>query len=94
MAKYKIDEKGVASLYQLAKDLSAFNDDIDENGKKLKNSVTALEEGLGIYSDAILELVDSVTIAQEKGRESIAQLTVSIKKKAQEIQALISNGFG
>lgn len=94
MAKYKIDEEGVASLYQLATDLSALNDDIDENGKKLKNSVAVLEDGLGIYKDAIVELVNSVTTAQEKGREAIGQLVVSLKKKAQDVQALISIGLG
>ena len=94
MAKYGINKEGVEALNQLANDLGNINKDIEDDGKKLKTSVASLSDNLGIYEDQILELVDKVNSAQEKGRESIQQLSGTVKKKASEAEELVNAGLG
>ena len=94
MAQYGINKEGVDSLNQLAQDMSTINDDILENGKKLKATIVGLGDGLGVYESQILDLVDNVNTTQEKGRESVEQLTASVKKLAQTVQDLLSAGLG
>lgn len=94
MAKYGINNEGVQALNQLASDMSSLNDDIEKAGKTLKSTVSGYGDGLGIYEEQINELVNSVNAAQESGRESVEQLTVSIKKLAQNVQDLVSAGLG
>lgn len=93
MAKYGINAEGVQSLNQLANDLSSINNDIEDDGKKLKTTVSGLGDNLGIYEDQILELIEKVNSEQKKGRESIQTLSASVKKKASEAEALVSAGL-
>ena len=94
MAKYGINPEGVESLRQLANDMSTINDDIEENGRTLKATVSGIGDGLGIYEDEILDLVADVNNAQEKGRESVNQLTQKVNSLATEIEGLVSMGLG
>ena len=59
MAKFGINKEGVAALRQLEKDLKSINTEIETSGKTLKAAVSGIGEGLGIYEEKILELVDS-----------------------------------
>ncbi len=93
MAKYGISKEGVEALKQLATDMGTLNDDIQECGTKLTTKVSGIGENLGIYEDAILELVAEVNRAQEKGRDSVELLTTKINKMATDIEALVSAGF-
>ena len=70
MAKFGINKEGVAALRQLEKDLKSINTEIETSGKTLKAAVSGIGEGLGIYEEKILELVDSVNNTQRTGRES------------------------
>lgn len=94
MAKYGINKEGVDSLNQLSNDLGTVNTDIEENGKKLKSTISTLGEDLGIYEDQILEIIENVNAAQKKGRESIEELSVRVKKLATDAEALVSAGLG
>ena len=94
MAKYGINKEGVASLNQLANDLSSINKDIEDDGKKLKTTVSGLADNLGIYEDQINELIDKVNAEQQKGRESIQQLSGKVKKMATDAEALVNAGLG
>ena len=94
MSKFGISNEGVQSLKQLASDMSKLNDDIEKAGKTLKSTVSGYGDGLGIYEEKINELVDGVNAAQESGRESVEQLTVSIKKLAENVQDLVDAGLG
>lgn len=94
MSKYGISTEGVESLNQLANDLSKINIEIYDEGQKLKTTVGGYGEGLGIYEDKILELVDTVTSIQRNGKEAIEQLVTSIRKLASDVQELINAGFG
>ena len=94
MARYGINKEGVASLNQLANDLGNINNDIEDDGKKLKNTVSSLGDNLGIYEEQILEVIESVNSAQQKGRESIQQLSAKVKKMASDAEALVSAGLG
>lgn len=94
MAKYGINSEGVTSLNQLANDLSSINKDIEDDGKKLKTTVSGLAEDLGIYEDQINELINQVNAEQQKGRDSIQQLSSKIKKMADDIEALVNAGLG
>lgn len=94
MAKYGINEKGVESLNQLANDLGSINKDIGDNGDKLKNTISSLGSDLGIYEDQIIELIENVNAAQQKGSESIQQLSAKVKKMAMDAEALVGAGLG
>ena len=93
MAKYDISAKGAADLRQLAKDLNTINSDIENNGKTLKKAVANIGNRLGTYEDKILELVQSVTASQKKGRDSVDQLAKKITALASEIETLVSAGL-
>ena len=94
MAKYGINKEGVASLNQLANDLSSINKDIEDDGKKLNTTVSGLADNLGIYEDQINELIDKVNAEQQKGRDSIQQLSGKVKKMASDAEALVNAGLG
>lgn len=93
MAKFGINKEGVAALRQLEKDLKSINTEIETSGKTLKATVSGIGEGLGIYEEKILELVDSVNNTQRTGRESVEQLTGKISDKITDIEELIRAGL-
>ena len=94
MAKYGINKEGVASLNQLANDFGTINKDIEDDGKKLKSTVSGLSDNLGIYEEQIIELIDKVNTEQQKGRDSIQQLSAKVKKMADDADALVNMGLG
>lgn len=94
MAKYGINPEGVAALNQLANDLGTINKDIEDDGRKLKQTISSSGDNLGIYGDLILEMVEKVNQAQLKGRESIEQLSGKVKKMATDAEALVNAGLG
>lgn len=93
MAKYGISQEGVASLNQLAQDMMNINNNIEQCGRTLKGKVSGLSEGLGIYEEEIIELVDEVNNAQEKGRESLIKLSVKAKELANQVAELVGAGL-
>lgn len=93
MAKYGISQEGVDSLNQLAQDMMNINNDIEQCGRTLKGKVSGLSEGLGIYEEEINELVDEVNNAQEKGRESLINLSVKAKELANQVAELVGAGL-
>ncbi len=94
MAKYGISQEGVDALTQLAQDMMNINNDIEQSGRTLKSQVSGLSDGLGVYEDEIIELVDEVNNAQEKGRESLIKLSTKAKKLANQISELLNSGLG
>ena len=72
MAKYGINKEGVDALNQLANDLSSINNDIDDDGKKLKSTVAGLGDNLGIYEEQINEIIEKVNSEQQKGTIAFA----------------------
>lgn len=94
MAKYGINKEGVDSLNQLANDLGTINKDIEDDGKRLKTTISGLSDNLGIYDEQINELIDKVNTEQQKGRDSIQQLSAKVKKMADDADALVNMGLG
>ena len=94
MAKYGISQEGVDALNQLAQDMININNDIEQSGRTLKGQVSGLSEGLGVYEDEIIELVDEVNNAQEKGRESLIKLSTTAKELANQVSELLNAGLG
>ena len=93
MAKYGISKAGVDSLNQLASDMMNINNSIEQSGRNLKSKVSGLGDGLGVYAEAINELVNEVNDAQEKGRESLIKLSTKAKELANRVEGLISAGL-
>lgn len=93
MATYGISKEGADALKQLANDMGSLNNDIQECGKKLTTTITGLGDGLGIYEAQILELVAGVNQTQEKGRESVEQLTNKVKKMSADVEAMVQAGL-
>lgn len=94
MAKYGISQEGVSALNQLASDMMNINNDIEECGRTLKTTVSGLSDGLGVYEDQIIDLVDEVNNVQERGREPLIQLSVKAKDMANRVSELVSAGLG
>lgn len=94
MAKYGISQEGVDALNQLAQDMMNINNDIEQSGRTLKGQVSGLSDGLGVYEEKIVELVDEVNNAQEKGRESLIKLSVKAKELAGQVSELLNAGLG
>lgn len=94
MAKYGISQEGVDALNQLAQDMMNINNDIEQSGRTLKGQISGLSDGLGVYEDEIIELVDEVNNAQEKGRESLIKLSVKAKELAKQVSELLNSGIG
>ena len=93
MAKYGISQEGVDSLNQLSQDMMNINNDIEKNGTTLKGTVSGLGEGLGVYEEEILSLVEEVNKAQEKGRESLNTLSMKAKDLANQVAELLGAGL-
>ncbi len=94
MAKYGISQEGVSALNQLASDMMNINNDIEECGRTLKTTVSGLSDGLGVYEEQIIDLVDEVNNVQERGREPLIQLSVKAKDMANRVSELVSSGLG
>lgn len=92
MAKYAISEEGVLELQKLSKGIISNTESIYEAGNSLKNNISSLGEGLGVYEDEILDLVNHNQATLQSNREVFKQLSDSIVKKADEICGLM--GFG
>ena len=60
----------------------------------MKGKVSGLSDGLGVYGDEILELVDEVNNAQRKGAEALIKLSVKATELANQVEALLNSGLG
>lgn len=94
MAKYGISQEGVSALNQLASDMMNINNDIEECGRTLKTTVSGLSDGLGVYEEQIIDLVDEVNNVQERGREPLIQLSAKAKDMTNRVSELVSAGLG
>ncbi len=91
MAFYDISREGVANFQQLSQDLSSLNGDIAQEGQKLRQAVVALSDSLGIYSDKILEILDSINNIQENASGSIDLLVIQVDEQAKEIESIVAS---
>ena len=89
MAKYAISEEGVSQLQKLSKSIISDTENIYEAGISLKNNISSLGEGLGIYENEIIDLVNHNQAALQSNREVFKQLSDTIIKKADEICSLM-----
>lgn len=94
MAKYGISQEGVDALNQLARDMMNINTEMEQCGRTLKGQISGLSDELGVYGDEIIELVDEVNNAQEKGRESLIKLSVKAGELANQVSELLNSGLG
>lgn len=89
MAKYAISEEGVSQLQKLSKGIISDTENIYEAGILLKNNISSLGEGLGVYEDEIIDLVNHNQATLQSNREVFKQLSDSINKVADEICSLM-----
>ena len=92
MAKYAISEKGVNELKKLSKSIITNTESIYEAGVTLKNTISSLGEGLGVYEDEILDLVNHNSATLQTNKDIFKQLSDTVMNKADEIYSLM--GFG
>ncbi len=91
MAFYDISREGVANFQQLSQDLRSLNGDIAQEGQKLRQAVVALSDSLGIYSDKILGMLDSVNNIQENASGSIDLLVTQVDEQVKEIENIVAS---
>ena len=89
MAKYAISEEGVSQLQKLSKSIISDTENIYEAGISLKNNISSLGEGLGIYENENIDLVNHNQATLQSNREVFKQLSDSIIKEADEICGLM-----
>lgn len=94
MAKYGISQEGADALNQLAQDMRNINNNIEESGRKLRSHIGGFSNELGVYEDEIIDLVDEVNNAQEKGREPLIKLSEKVKDLAGKVLDLMNAGLG
>lgn len=92
MAKYAISEEGVLQLQKLSQNIISNTESIYEAGVSLKNNISSFGEGLGIYEDEIVYLVNHNQSSLQANKEVFKQLSDSIIRKADEICGLIGLG--
>lgn len=93
MAIYCINREGVAALNQLSTDLRNLNNNIEESGTLLLNTINALSDELGIYENEIREVVRSVIATQKKGSESVDYLAKKALTMSKQVDAMLNAGF-
>lgn len=94
MARYAISEKGAESLKNLGKSILTTCNDIMATSKKLETIVVGLDDGLGIYSGYILELVkknQSMLLENKSDFEGLAQ---RLNSQGDEILSLLGFDTG
>lgn len=96
MAKYAISQEGAAELQKLSKSLITNTENIFEAGVSLKNSLSSCGEGLGLYEDEILTMVNHNQTVLQTNRDTFKVLSDTLAKKADDICGLLglsSNGY-
>jgi len=90
VAKASINPEGVAALEQLARGLLINANEILEACNRLETSIHGLSDHLGIYRDSIFALSTRNKNILRQNRESTVLLANALKKKAQDIQDMLS----
>lgn len=93
MAKYAVNDEGVAALQQLETDLRQFGDDLEDTRSKLEKEVYANESGLGEYFVELMNLIDDLGMIQHKGQGALLELAEKVKRMREKIEALLERGL-
>ena len=93
MPKYGISPEGVSALNQLAKDIGAINNEIEESGTLLTSKISSIGDRQGVYEEEIVEVVSAVNATQEKGRDSAELLSGKVSDMATNVESLLNAGF-
>lgn len=90
MAKYAISREGIESLHALSGQLNSATSAIDDASQTLYASIQSIEEGLGVYEKDIYVLLKQIISTNQRGKESVEQLTrFSIPKQVLQIEKLL-----
>ena len=90
MAKYAISQEGIDALQTLSSRLVESTSSIDDASKVLYSTIEGVSDGLGVYEKDIYILLRDVINTNQKGKESVDQLTrISIPKQILEIEKLL-----
>lgn len=93
MAVYAINAEGASSMRQLEQDMKRLGGEIEECYQRLFTQVQAEEENLGIYGEALLDLLDGIKRTQKKGNDAMEDLARSVHTMAEKIESLIKSGI-
>lgn len=90
MAKYAISQEGIDALQTLSSRLVESTSSIDDASKVLYSTIEGVSDGLGVYEKDIYILLRDVINTNQKGKESVDQLTrISIPRQILEIEKLL-----
>ena len=79
-------KEGAQIVREFAQAMVDASADMDERTKRLTEILHNNEQGLGVHTDRIIELIEAVKSAEEKSRESIDVLPPAMKIVAQLIE--------
>lgn len=92
MAKYAISAEGSEGLRLLAQKALGYSSAIEEAGETLKKGISGLN-GLGIYEERIIEVVNEVDMARMGGSEAVENVAKVLTDKANDIDELVNAGL-
>ena len=93
MAKYAINDEGVAALQQLETDLRQFCDDLEDTRTKLEKEVLTNESGLGEYFVELMNLIDDLGMIQHKGQGALMELAEKVHRIKGKVEELLARGL-
>lgn len=92
MAKYAISAEGSEGLRLLAQKALGYSSAIEEAGNVLKAGISGLN-GLGVYEESIIEIVNEVDMACMGGSEAVENVARVLVGKANDIDELVNAGL-
>lgn len=90
MAIYAISQEGANQIRALAKSLYISANNILESNRRLRLNIDACGNGLGVYESQILTIVEKNSNTLKTNHNNIEELVELLRKKALEIEDLIS----
>lgn len=93
MAKYAINKEGAEALNQLGNSLLINANNIVETNYRLEQITMSLYDGLGIYGDEIIGIIQRNRQTLNNNRNDIINLAQQVKKQSQAVENLVEMGL-
>lgn len=90
MAKYAISREGAEAMRKLSHDILAAVNGVQTSTKGLKNQISSVMDGIGIYGIDIWAMTMRIDGIIEDKQEDLKNLANSVQKKSNEIDELVN----
>ena len=94
MAKYAISHEGADAMRKLSQDILATMNSVQTSTKELKNKISGLMDGIGIYGIDIWAMTMRIDGIIEDKQDALTDLADSARKQSEEIDNLVNELSG